>query len=121
MSDIECPYCGAGKKIKHNDGYDEGEIYQQECSECEKTFAFTTEISISYLAYKADCLNGSPHNYRRTNTYPKWAARERCTTCGDEKPIPLDERKRLFSEDPGGVIIDQDREEFERGCREKGE
>lgn len=63
MSDIECPYCDAEQEICHDDGYgyEEGRLFEQECSECERTYTFTTSISFYYDAYKADCLNGSDH------------------------------------------------------------
>jgi hypothetical protein len=100
MSDVECPYCEAEQEICHDDGYGytEGEIYQQECSSCGKVFIFTTSISFNYDAERADCLNGGEHIYKRTITAPRWAARDRCEVCGDEKPIPEEERKRLYAE-----------------------
>ena len=87
--DTECPYCGADVNINHNhgDGYEEDELHQQECSNCEKTFVFHTSISYSYDTYKADCLNGAPHEYEKTNTFPPEAARLRCKHCADEEPI----------------------------------
>ena len=107
MKDAECPYCGAGQEICHDDGYgyEEDKAHQQECSRCRKAFVFYTAISFSYETQKADCLNGAEHDYKRTNTYPKWAARDRCTMCGDEKPIPRDERDRLYSEDSAGCCV----------------
>ncbi|MFZ2809426.1 MAG: hypothetical protein WAZ60_23830 [Desulfosalsimonadaceae bacterium] len=105
MKDVDCPYCGAGLEINHDDGYgyEEDKVYQQECSSCLKNFIFTTEICISHEAEKADCLNGADHKYKRTITYPKWAARDRCTMCGDEIPLPEEERRRLYDEDHAGV------------------
>lgn len=63
MSDIECPECGYGQQIDHDDGYgyEEGVLHEQECPECEKTFVFTTSISFYYEAHKAPCLNGASH------------------------------------------------------------
>lgn len=31
---VECPYCGAGQEICHD------EVHEQECDECAKTFVF---------------------------------------------------------------------------------
>lgn len=86
-SDVQCPYCGANQEINHDDGcgYAEDEIHQQECSECEKVFIFTTSIHFYYSADKADCLNGAEHDYQRTRTYPPEAAKLRCTICGEER------------------------------------
>lgn len=105
--EVDCPYCGEGQEINRDDGYgcEEDQIYQQECSYCDKTFIYTTSISISHEAQKADCLNGTPHDYRRTNTYPKWAARMRCSICGDENPLPKEEMQRLYAEDHAGVEV----------------
>ena len=88
-NDVECPYCGAGQEINHDDGqgYAEDELHQQECSACEKTFVFWTTISFDYSPQKADCLNGSEHDYEKTHTYPPEAARLRCKMCGDEKSL----------------------------------
>ena len=97
MNDVECPYCGAGQEICHDDGqgYEESELNQQECSECEKTFTFHTSISFDYRVYKADCLNGGEHQWEPVRCFPKlyhdWV---RCTDCGEEskgEPIPFEE------------------------------
>jgi endogenous inhibitor of DNA gyrase (YacG/DUF329 family) len=59
MSDVECPYCGCEQDINHDDGYgyDESQTFEQECPECEKTFAFTTYIHFSYNVKAAPYLN----------------------------------------------------------------
>jgi len=88
--DVEYPYCGAELEINHDDGYgyEEYGIYEQECRECEKVFAYTTWISIHHEAKKADCLNGAPHQYKKTATYPPEFARMRCVDCGHETVLP---------------------------------
>jgi len=57
--DAECPYCGAGIEICHDDGYgyEEGVKHNQECGKCGKTFVFETSIWFNYDTEKADCLN----------------------------------------------------------------
>lgn len=87
MSDINCPYCGAGQDICHDDGhgYEEGVTHQQQCGECDKYFTFTTSISYYYEAEKADCLNGAEHEWKPTHTYPKEFTKMRCTMCDDER------------------------------------
>lgn len=90
--DINCPYCQAGLNIKHDDGYgrEENELYQQECSHCNKIFVYTTDIIYIYNTQKADCLNDGEkddeHEYELMRAYPGGAAVLRCTICGDEKP-----------------------------------
>ncbi len=73
MDDVECPYCGAGQEICNDDGHgmEEDVKHEQECSECEKYFIFTTSILVLHEASKADCLNGAPHDYAPTITYPR--------------------------------------------------
>jgi len=87
--DIECPYCGKGQEINHDDGYgyEEGRLWEQECSDCDKTFVFTTSISFYYDAYKADCLNGEPHKWGKPQkmwldeTKNKELWRRKCKDC----------------------------------------
>lgn len=86
MSDVNCPYCGADQEINHDDGYgyEEDSIHQQECVECDKTFTYTTSISFSYDVNKADCLNGSPHEWKAIASHPAYPL-ERCQTCGESR------------------------------------
>lgn len=97
MKDVECPYCGEDQEINHDDGYgyEEDEVYQQECRNCHKTFTFTTSISFYYEAAKADCLNGAEHKYEQTHTHPKKCTRMRCVDCDDERPPTEKEWKEL--------------------------
>jgi len=95
QNDIECPYCGAEQNINHDDGYgyEEDKLHEQECPECDKIFTFSTSISFYYEAYKADCLNGAPHNFEPTATWPKEFTMMACTTC-DERRKPTDEEMK---------------------------
>ena len=94
MKDINCPYCNAELNIDHCDGqgYDEDELHQQECEDCNKSFVFTTSIIYSYYPSKADCLNGGNHNYKIVTTYPKYFSKMRCTSCDDERSLTEDEK-----------------------------
>lgn len=91
--DIECPYCGAGQNIDHDDGagYSEGEKHQHTCRACDKVFVFETSVSFSYEVAAAECLNDAPHEWEITRTWPKHAARWRCVHCDEEKHLTLDE------------------------------
>lgn len=93
MYDVKCPYCDVEIEICHDDGYgmEEGEWHQWQCHKCDKFFVFDTNISIDHTAKKADCLNGEPHKYEKTHTWPKEYARMRCVECGDETPLPKGE------------------------------
>lgn len=94
MSDVECPYCGKEQEINHDDGYgyEEGKKHEQECPCCEKKFTYMTNISFWYQADVADCLNGFPHEYTPTHTYPKWRTKMKCLHC-DEERWPTDDEK----------------------------
>lgn len=96
MTDIECPYCNKSQEINHDDGYGyaEDELFQQECSNCGKTFVYTTGIIYSYNAEKADCLNGGEHDYQLTHTYPKEYSKMQCSMCIDEKEPTKEEREK---------------------------
>lgn len=89
MKDVECPYCGHEIEVCHDDGfgYEEDTLHEYQCPKCEKYFVFTTSISIHHTSYPADCLNGAPHKYKKTITFPNVCARLRCEDCGHEKPI----------------------------------
>jgi len=89
VKDVECPYCGEWQEINHDDGYgyDESLIHEQQCRDCENSFAFTTYISFSYDAKKADCMNGEPHNFKPTCTAPKYYTKMRCSGCGEERKM----------------------------------
>lgn len=95
MSDITCPYCGADEDINHDDGqgYDEGVLHQQECGTCGKTFTFWTYIHFSYTPARADCLNGSPHDYRESKFPPIGYQRLICKTCEDVRTTKIEEQK----------------------------
>jgi len=92
--DAECPYCGKGVEICHDDGYgyDEETIYAQECPHCDKEFAYTTSISFHYETYEAPCLNGGEHKWRKVNSWPNfYPGRKRCENCGVEEKGEFDQ------------------------------
>lgn len=97
--DLECPYCGEGLEVCHDDGqgYDQDRLHEMSCSNCDKNFVFTTSISYYYEPYKADCLNGSPHNYKATMTYPREFTKMRCTMCEDERRPTDEEMKAIMA------------------------
>lgn len=98
MKDIKCPYCDADLEINHDDGYGyaEGVKHQQECGQCEKTFVFTTSISLSYEAEKSDCLNGAEHDWKPTTTFPKQFTRMVCTMCEEERTPTESEMEEIM-------------------------
>ena len=88
FDDVECPYCGKGQEIIHDDGYgyEEDRIFEQDCDDCEKTFVYTTSISFYYEANKADCLNGEDHRLEPVTHCPRyWPDWRRCKDCSYEE------------------------------------
>ncbi len=87
MSDnAGCPYCGKDNDINHDDGYGYGEdLYEQECSHCEKTFTYRTSISYYYDTYKADCMNGGEHKFKSRATCPVECTKMECVMCEMER------------------------------------
>ena len=55
-NDLECPYCGAGNEVCHDDGFgfEEDQFHEIECANCERVFYFTTSVSYHYFAHKHD-------------------------------------------------------------------
>ena len=97
MNDVNCPYCNAELDINHDDGrgYTEDELHQQDCDSCGKTFVFTTYIMYHYTPEKADCLNGSSHDFKPTHTYPKEFTRMECSMCGERREPTQEEMDKI--------------------------
>jgi len=93
LRDVECPYCESWQEINHDDGvgYEEDVLHQQECRDCNKVFTFSTGIIYCYTAYKADCLNGEEHQWRKTNTYPRQFSKWECEICEKTRPLSAQE------------------------------
>ena len=85
MNDANCPYCEKDIEICHEDGYgyEEGEVYEQECCECCKIFGYTTMVTYSYKEFKLPCSNGEPHDLVDIVGSPKefFVGKKRCKNC----------------------------------------
>lgn len=84
MSDVECPYCSHEQEVVQDDGHGciDGEMYEEQCEKCEKFFALCPSISYDFSASKADCMNGSPHNWKvNERLYNENMMRRYCKDC----------------------------------------
>ena len=87
--DVKCPYCQEWNYINHDDGYgyEEDEVYEQECGHCEKTFCYTTAIFFSYTALECPCKNGGEHDLKPLVGlgFPEeyYKSRFFCSYCGE--------------------------------------
>ena len=88
--DVDCPYCGKGQDINHDDeyGYHEDEVFEQECSKCDKVFVYTTTISFYYEAEKAPCKVGCPE--------AAFIGKQFCAVC-DEQRDNMDPKDRKIA------------------------
>ena len=101
--DVQCPYCDADQEINHDDGfgYEENELHEMQCGECEKMFTFDTTIMYYYESYQADCLNGGEHKIvypnRRNNRTHGFLDEETCKDCEyREKGDWYEDGKKLY-------------------------
>ena len=103
--DLECPYCGKGNEVCHDDGqgYDQSELHEMQCRDCNKFFVFKTSIFFSYEPLKADCLNDSEHNLAPSNTTPKYYTKMKCTDCDYERNPTAEEKKRFSIPERGDL------------------
>ena len=82
MSGMQCPYCDANQEAPHgDDSLAEDLRHEHECSECEKTFVYRTQVSYRFITSKADCLNGSPHQLEFLNGRTVEYSGLRCKHC----------------------------------------
>jgi hypothetical protein len=99
LSDVDCPYCGKGQDICHDDGfgYEEGELHQQSCVNCDKDFGFYTSISFDYEAQKVECFNGVECEWKETQRTVVEGAYDithfRCVYCDRSKMVRNDVKK----------------------------
>jgi len=98
MSSIKCPYCTKEVEIDYDDGfgYDQDVKWQQECDHCERTFYFTTHISIDHEAFAAPCIDSGEHNWKLTNAYPRKCVQWRCVCCDEEKAATREEIMEVY-------------------------
>lgn len=92
---IECPYCFKDFEVDTDDGahYKDGESEEDQCPNCDKRIMITASCLWSWEAEKADCLNGSPHQWTQWDTYwigesvhkGEFYERHSCNSCNKEE------------------------------------
>lgn len=84
-----CPYCTAWVDFDTEDKYQEDEIYEAECTSCDKRFGVTASISWRYYEQKVDCWNTGKHVWKNRVSAPRKYAvgRQACEDCGEERKI----------------------------------
>ena len=82
----ECPYCDADQEYCNDEGFGQDETWEEECTECGKTYLLTGRYVEEYSAARADCLNGGEHDYRPIKGYPEewFIGKYRCRQCARE-------------------------------------
>ncbi len=96
IPDLDCPYCGAGNDVCHDDGlgYEEDKPHEMECGECGKNFVFYTATMFHYRPRKADCLNGDSHPFmpwvRLWDHDGKRIEQRGCKDCGEYERRTID-------------------------------
>ena len=81
--EVKCPYCGSVEEIEHDEGYgyEEDELYNQECGKCGKTFIYKTIVYREYFPEIAPCLNGeAEHAWKKCDPIA-----EVCGVCGENR------------------------------------
>ncbi len=104
-ADLLCPYCNAGLRVRHDDGFgdDEGVKHQMQCDTCKKYFVYETYITYGYEPKKAECLNGADHEWEAAWCYPKEYTEMKCTVCGEKRQPTKDEMKIILQVPTGAT------------------
>ena len=92
MNDLQCPYCDEEIEIT-NEGYEQDEQVEMDCPYCERSYIMTVQYDVSYTPYKADCLNGEPHDWKEIHGSPReyFINKRRCSICSREKEVKNNE------------------------------
>ena len=95
MSYTNCPYCKEELDIDTTDIDNIDRTYHEyQCPECGNNFVFIGEFSLDIISHKADCLNGKPHDWKPSITYPPCFTQMKCAMCGGNREPTQEERKK---------------------------
>jgi hypothetical protein len=96
-NEIVCPWCG----YEMGDSFEMPEDGEEECSECEKTFSYCRNVSVSYSTNRKQCdkCKYELDQTRITNPYiykgKNWCL-WRCKICHDEQIKTGEERSEPY-------------------------
>jgi len=94
-----CPYCDELIEIYDDECDDPSDNYENECSACGKMFIFTIDWTKESYTYKADCLNGSPHEWEPTKTYPISCTKMKCSMCNEHRTPTAEEWTQIYHDE----------------------
>jgi formylmethanofuran dehydrogenase subunit B len=86
MADLKCPYCGKECSDNNCEYYEEDQVYEHQCPNCEMYFQVFVSYTKYYSEHQCPCLNGEEHKLVKATGYPKeyYENRYRCEYCGEE-------------------------------------
>lgn len=83
-SDLVCPYCGA----EDSDSWELSESdSNHQCGSCEKFFTYETDTTRTFIAARADCLNGGEHTWGKPLDFESYFYK-RCQSCDKSERMP---------------------------------
>lgn len=84
MNQTECPYCKCLTEVELERDWatTKNDPHEAKCCHCHKNFVFHTEFFLTLHPKKADCLNGSPHQFAEWLGLPHGYEKKECKDCG---------------------------------------
>lgn len=84
MNELECPYCKCLTEVELERDWatTKNDPHEAKCCHCHKNFVFHTEFVLTLHPKKADCLNGSPHQFAEWLGLPHGYEKKECKDCG---------------------------------------
>ncbi len=87
MKNSILPYCG----YQFTDSWEMQDAQDKEipieCGECEKTFIYSTDYSVTFSTHKCDCLNGAEHTWNKAQHLWEDIYQKRCQDCGKTENV----------------------------------
>lgn len=88
MTELICPYCDETCEPSP-DSNEPNVTYEHECEHCGKNFVYTLEYYAHYSESRADCLNGSEHDWQDIKGWPPehFTGKQRCSNCDKRREV----------------------------------